>query len=79
MLLSELFPNDFFHYQVVLGDEREEKRYFQNQNSYNKEEFPHQILYLLVPSVEKHEIARHELFPKDLCFAGKNFVNVIRY
>ena len=79
MLLSELFPNDFFHYQVVLGAEREEKRYFQNQNSYNKEEFPHQILELLVPSVERHEIARHELFPKDLCFAGKNFVNVIRY
>lgn len=79
MLLNELFPSDFFHYQVVLGDEREEKRYFHNQNSYNKEEFPHQILGTLVPSVKRHEIARHELFPKDLCFARKNFVNVIRY
>ena len=79
MLLSKLFPNDFFHYQVVLGDVREEKRYFQNQNSYNKEEFPHQILDLLVPSVKRHEISRQQLFPKDLCFARKNFVNVIRY
>lgn len=79
MLLKELFPTDFFQHQVVLRDEREMGRRFQNQNSYNKEEFSHQNLALLVPSVKKHEIARHELFPKDLSFTRKNFVNVNRY
>lgn len=71
-----------FHHQVVLGDEGERVRgkgRVKNQNSHNKEEFPHQNLDLFVPSVKRHEIARHELFPKDLSFTRKNFVNGNRY
>ena len=61
------------------GDRERGKGRFKNQNSYNKEEFPHQNLDLFVPSVKRHEIARHELFPKDMSFTRKNFVNVNRY
>lgn len=79
-MLQELLPTDFFHHQVVIRDERERgEGDFKNKNSYNKEEFSHQNLDLFVPSVKRHEIARHELFPKDLSFTRKNFVNVNRY